>query len=54
MDLVSGSRKDLVLTQSVAKRVKLGEKPLGENDAVKPQKIGPLGSGSAKVNEGKW
>jgi hypothetical protein len=37
-----------------AKGVKLGEKPLVENDAVKPQKIVPLGSGSAKVNEGKW
>lgn len=51
---LSGAKKLAEMDSVAAKGVKLGEKPLVENDAVNPQKIVPLGSGSAKVNEGKW
>lgn len=51
---LSGGKKLAGMDSVAAKGVKLGEKPLAENEAVKPQKIVPLGSGSSKVNEGKW
>lgn len=51
---LSGAKKLAGMDSVAAKGVKLGEKPLVENDVVNPQKIVPLGSGSAKVNEGKW
>lgn len=51
---LSGAKKLAEMDSIAAKGVKLGVKPLVENDAVKPQNIVPLGSGSAKVNEGKW
>lgn len=54
LNALSGAKKLAGMDSVAAKGVKLGEKPLVENDAVKPQKIVPLGSGSAKVNEGKW
>lgn len=51
---LSGAKKLAGMDSVAAKGVKLGEKPLVENDVVNPQKIVSLGSGSAKVNEGKW
>lgn len=51
---LSGAKKLAGMDSIAAKGVKLGEKPLVENDVVNPQKIVSLGSGSAKVNEGKW
>ncbi|MCA3124005.1 MAG: hypothetical protein ING90_15250 [Rhodocyclaceae bacterium] len=51
---LDGAKKLAGLDSVAAKGVKLGEKPIVENDAVKPQKIVPLGSGAAKVSEGKW
>ena len=51
---LSGAKKLAGMDSVAAKGVKLGEKPLAENEAVKPQKIVPLGSGSSKVSEGKW
>lgn len=51
---LSGAKKLRGMDSVAAKGVKLGEKPLVENDVVKPQKILQIGSGSAKVNEGKW
>jgi hypothetical protein len=51
---LTGAKKLAELDSVAAKGVKLGEKPLVENDAVKPQKIVPLGAGSAKINEEKW
>lgn len=51
---LSGAKKLAGMDSVAAKGVKLGEKPLVENDVVNPQKIVPLGSGSAKVNEGSW
>lgn len=51
---LSGAKRLAGMDSVAAKGVKLGEKPLVENDAVTPQKIVPLGSGSTKVNEGKW
>lgn len=51
---LNGAKKLAGMDSVAAKGVKLGEKPLVENDALKPQKIVSLGAGSAKVNEGKW
>ena len=51
---LSGAKKLAGMDSVAAKGVKLGEKPLVENDVVNPQKIVSLGAGSAKVNEGKW
>jgi hypothetical protein len=51
---LSGAKKLAGMDSVAAKGVKLGEKPIVETDAVTPQKIVPLGSGSTKVNEGKW
>lgn len=51
---LSGAKKLAGMDSVAAKGVKLGENPLVENDAVKPQKIVPIASGSANVNEGKW
>ena len=51
---LSGTKKLAEMDSIAAKGVKLGEKPLVDNDAVKPQKIGPLGVAATKVNDGKW
>lgn len=51
---LSGAKKLAGMDSVAAKGVKLGEKPLVENDVVNPQKTVSLGSGSVKVNEGKW
>lgn len=51
---LTGAAKLSQLDSVAAKTVKLGEKPMGENDAVEPLKIVPLGPGSANVKEGKW
>ena len=51
---LSGAKKLAGLDSVAAKGVKLGEKPLPANEFVAPMKIVPLGSGSAKVSEGKW
>lgn len=51
---LNGAEKLAGIDSVAAKGVKLGEKPLAENEAVKPQKIVLLGSGASKVNEGKW
>lgn len=50
-----GGAKKLAGVDSVAaKGVKLGEQPLVKNDPAKPQNVVALGSGSAKVSQGKW
>jgi len=54
LDVLNGAKKLAGLDSVAAKGVKLGDKPLSENYPVQPQKIVPLGCGSAKVNEGKW
>lgn len=51
---LSGAKKLAGMDSVAAKGVKLGEKPLVENEMVNPQKIVQLGSGTAKVSEGKW
>lgn len=51
---LSGTKKLAGMDSVAAKGVKLGEKPLVENNAVNPQKIVRLGSASAKVNDGNW
>lgn len=51
---LTGAKKLAELDSVAAKGVKLGEKPLPENEAVKPQTIVPLGVGAANVNDGKW
>ena len=42
------------LDSVAAKTVKLGARPLADNDAVQPQKVLPLGPGAAKVSDGNW
>lgn len=51
---LSGAKKLAGMDSVAAKGIKLGEKPLLENDVINPHKIVSLGAGSAKVNEGKW
>ena len=51
---LNGAEKLAGMDSVAAKGVKLGEKPLAENDAVNPQKIVPLGSAFKKINEGNW
>lgn len=49
LNALSGAKKLAGMDSVAAKGVKLGEKPLVENDAVKPQTIVPLGSDSVKL-----
>lgn len=51
---LDGAKKLAGLDSVAAKSGKLGDQSLPENDAVQPQKIVPLGSKSARINEGKW
>jgi len=51
---LTGAKKLAGLDSVAANGVKLGEKPLPENDPVKPTKIFQLGAGSTKVREGNW
>jgi hypothetical protein len=51
---LSGAKKLAGMDSVAAKGVKLGEKPLAENDAVNPSNIISCGSSSERVREGKW
>ena len=54
LNVLDGAKKLAEMDSVAAKGVKFGEKPLMENDAVKPQKVVPLGSGGVQVKDGKW
>lgn len=54
LGVLNGAKKLAELDSVAAKKIKLGAKPLPENDAVKPATIIHLGPGSTKVSEGNW
>lgn len=54
LNTLSVAKKLAELDSVAANGVKLGEKPLSENDAVEPQLVVQLGPGATKVKEGKW
>jgi hypothetical protein len=54
LDTLEGADKLSALDSVAAKTIKLGGKPLKDNEAVTPQKIQSLGSKSTKVTDGKW
>jgi len=51
---LQGSTKLAGLDSVAAKTLKLGEKPMKNNEAVTPTKINSLGPNTAKVIDGKW
>lgn len=54
LQVLKGSKKLAGLDSVAAKGVKLGEKPLPENDPVQPAKVLPLASTKDCVADGKW
>ncbi len=54
LGVLAGAKKLAQLDSVAAKSVKLGDKPLSENDAVEPKTVVQIGSKSGKVSEGKW
>ena len=54
LDVLSGGKTLAGMDSVAAKAVKLGKKPLVDNEEVKPKKVVVLGSYPSKVNEGKW
>ena len=54
LQVLKGSKKLAGLDSVAAKGVKLGEKPLPENDPVQPAKVVPLASTKDCVADGKW
>ena len=51
---LKGSTKLSGLDSVAAKKIKLGEKPLKDNESVEPTVIQTLGQNSSKVTEGQW
>ena len=54
LNTLEGAEKLSGLDSVAAKTIKLGEKPLKNNDTVTPTKIHSLGPKSTKVTEGHW
>lgn len=51
---LGGAKKLAGMDSVAAKGVKLGEQPLMKNDPAKPQNVVAIGSGGARVSQGKW
>jgi hypothetical protein len=51
---LTGSAKLAEMDSVAAKGVKLGDKPLKENQALQPTKVIQLGTNLNRVSEGNW
>lgn len=54
LGVLSGGQPLAGMDGLAAKGLKMGDKPLVDNEAVTPQKVVSLGAGSIRVSDGKW